>query len=125
MQNVLLQEVATLFHVPQESDRLYPGNDGRYKRYQRLLRRYDRTAWQPHVCWHCKDLIHAGDWYEACVYICKPAIFVERLGREVTCWVEKRHYPECPWFLNEMEAEMYSIWEFEAEQERQLTKRAA
>lgn len=87
--------------------RFYPENDDTYTRYIRLLRKYDRfMPYTHHRCWACGKTIEAGTWYEAFVYVARPAVFVHFLKKKATFWVEKRHYPECPDRLREFEEEM-------------------
>lgn len=120
-----IQEVATLLQINEEDYRRnYPDNDDSYKRYRRLLRKYDRfMPFFPHTCWACRKRI--DDWYEAYVYTARPAVFIEMLGREVTFWVEKYHYPECPDRLREFEEEMYARQEEEAAAEERASRKAA
>jgi hypothetical protein len=109
MQENILHEVAALLHVNHESRLGCPENDDHYNRYVRLLRHYYRIAWRTHTCWSCNKTIF--DFYEAWVYIAKPGIFVEKLGRVATLWVVKRHYPECPDRLHDYKKEMEAAWE--------------
>lgn len=94
-------------------------NDDKYKEYTRLLRSYDRIAWQHHDCSYCKEPISSGDWYDACVYVSK------KLREKSRVWVEKRHYPECPERLRDFEEEMRREWEKEDRAKEKATKKAA
>lgn len=123
MQKDLLHEVATPLHVDSESVRNYPDNDDTYRRYTRCLRHYHRMAWQNHICWYCTKRI--TDFYEAWVYVAQPGIFVHKLGRVATFWVEKRHYPECPDRLREFEEEMDAAWKEHNQAAQTVERRAA
>ncbi len=128
MQEIILCEVGKPLHLDVESisdwgnelfGLLYSSNDDKYKEYTRLLRRYDRMAWQHHDCSYCKEPISSGDWYEAYVYVSKSP------EKKSCVWVEKRHYPECPERLRDYEEEMRREWEKEDRAREESAKKAA
>lgn len=120
MQKYVLHEVATPLQLDAE-DWGYrsEANDRNYREYTRFLRRYDRMAWQYHDCSYCNEPIHSGDWYEACVYVSKKP------GTKSRVWVEKRHYPECPERLRDLEEEMRREWEREDRAAEAAARQAA
>ena len=116
----ILREVAAPLQLD-TSDWSHPheANDPSYKEYTRLLRRYDRIAWQHHVCAYCNDPILSGEWYEAYVYVSKKD------GEKSRVWVAKRHYPDCPGRLEEIEEEMRRRWAEEDRVAREKEREAA
>ncbi len=120
MHEIILHEVATPLHLDIQSwDSPFQSNDESYKNYTRLLRSYDRLAWQHHDCSWCNDPINSGEWYEAHVYVTKQN------GHKSRVWVEKRHYPECPDRLRDMEEEMRREWEKEDREREKADRKAA
>lgn len=81
-------------------------NDDSYKGYCRLLRSYSRVAWQHHDCDFCDEPISPGDMYDGWVH-------VEVESGRKRFYVVRKHYPECPKDLRNMEEEMYCEWERE------------
>lgn len=119
MREIILHEVATPLHVDIESwDSQHQANDESYRNYTRFLRGYDRIAWYHHNCSYCSKSISPGDYYEAHVYVSKQH------GHKSRVWVEKRHYPECPERLRDLEEEMRREWEKE-DRKREATERQA
>lgn len=125
MQKIVLHEVAKLLQYDPEEVPLLADNDDSYKRYVRVLRSFDRMAWTQHDCWWCDKAINPGDWYDASVYTARPAVFREILGRKVSFWVEKRHYPECPDQLLDHEAEARREWDRRDQEKKKHIKKAA
>lgn len=119
-----IHEVATLLQKDPNDWSNSSINDESYKRYTRLLRSYTCFAWyKTHTCWWCNEAI--TDYYEAYVYVARPAVFVPQLGYKATFWVEKRHYPECPDRLREFEEEMYEQWAKDDDAAREADRKAA
>ncbi len=119
MQKTVLHEVAIPLQLDTESW-LYPSstNGENYRKYTLFLRSYNRMAWSYHECSYCNDPIHSGDWYEACVWLSVD-------GKKRKLWVEKRHYPECPDRLRDMEEEMRREWERRDREAEAAARRAA
>jgi hypothetical protein len=119
MHEIVLHEVATPLHIDQESwDSPFQANDESYRKYTRLLEKYDRMAWQYHKCSYCNEPIRPGEWYDACVWLS-----VDRKTRKV--WVEKHHYPECPERLRDLEEEMKRMWEKEDRERERADRKVA
>lgn len=120
MHEIILHEVATPLRVDIQSwDSPSEANDRSYRNYTRFLRRYDRIAWQHHDCSYCNESIRPGDYYEAYVYVSKQN------GEKSRVWVEKRHYPECPERLRDLEEEMKRMWEKEDREREKADRKAA
>ena len=113
MHERIVHEVATPLQLDLDEMEWGPqsDNDDTYKEYCRLLGSSAQIAWYTHECSYCKELIHSGEWYERIVYL------VKELGKKKQVLVVKKHDPECPRDLYEMEANM--------ERERDEEERAA
>ncbi len=122
-----LQEVAQLLHLDEDGKeyrRFCPDNDSDYRRYTRLLRKYDVfMPFQTHECWWCTEPITL--WYEAYVYVARPPVWIPQLKRYASFWVEKHHYPECPDREREFEEEMRAQWAEKDRVRKEAERKAA
>lgn len=99
-------------------------NDGSYRKYTRRIRIYRAVTRHEYNCCICSQVINKKELCETHVFVSKPRIFSEQMGKRVVFFEEKKHYPKCPGSHEELETESLRQWE-ERERNRMLMKKAA